>query len=120
MTLREFYAGIDGSYDEAIKRLMNEKLMLKYLGKFAESGDYAAMKAAIEAGDWEAAFRHSHNLKGVCLNLGLGRLARSASTLCDSTRGGAPTGDISAMAAEVAADYALVLEGIKAVQAAQG
>ena len=120
MTLREFYEGIEGSYDEAIKRLMNEKLMLKYLGKFAASGDYAAMMEAVAAGDWEAAFRHSHNLKGVCLNLGLGRLARSASTLCDSLRGGAPAGDVSGLVSQVEADYALVLEGIKAVQAAQG
>ena len=81
MTLREFYAGIDGSYDEAMKRLMNEKLMLRFLGKFAGSVDYAALTAAVEAGDWEAVFRLSHNMKGVCLNLGLGRLSRSVSAL---------------------------------------
>ena len=120
MTLREFYASIDGSYDEAIKRLMNEKLMLKYLGKFADNGDYAAMMDAAEAGDWEAVFRHSHNLKGVCLNLGLGRLARSASALCDSVRDGAPVGDVSPLKAQVAADYALVMDGIRAVQAGAG
>ena len=120
MTLREFYAGIDGSYDEAIKRLMNEKLMLKYLGKFADSGDYAAMMAAAAAKDWEAVFRYSHNLKGVCLNLELGRLSRSASALCDSTRNGPPAGDISELVSAVAADYALVMESIRAVQASQG
>ena len=57
MTLKEFYAGIDGNYDEALKRLMSEKFMLRFLGKFAEGGDFAAMMEAIRAEDWEAVFR---------------------------------------------------------------
>ena len=120
MTLREFYAGIDGSYDEALKRLMSEKFMLRFLGKFIEGGDFAAMMEAIRAENWEDVFRYSHNLKGVCLNLELGRLSRSASAICDAVRNGAPTVDLAPMAAQAEEDYALVTAGIRELQETQG
>jgi HPt (histidine-containing phosphotransfer) domain-containing protein len=120
MTLQEFYAGIDGNYDEALKRLMSEKFMLRFLGKFADGGDFSAMMEAIRAENWEDVFRHSHNLKGVCLNLELGRLARTASAICDTVRGGAPTVDLTPMARQAEEDYALVMAGIRELQAAQG
>ena len=120
MTLKEFYVGIDGNYDEALKRLMSEKFMLRFLGKFAEGGDFAAMMEAIRAEDWEAVFRYSHNLKGVCLNLELGRLARSATAICDAVRGGPPATDLSGMAKQAEEDYALVMEGIRALQESAG
>ena len=120
MTLREFYAGIDGNYDEAMKRLMSEKFMLRFLGKFADGEDFASMMAAIRAENWEDVFRYSHNLKGVCLNLELGRLARTATAICDSVRGGAPAADLTGLAKQAEEDYALVVEGIRALQASQG
>lgn len=120
MTLREFYAGIGGNYDEALKRLMSESFMLRFLGKFADGGDFAAMTEAIKAENWEDVFRYSHNLKGVCLNLELGRLAHTASAICDAVRGGAPTVDLAPLAEQAAAEYAQVMEGIRALQAAQG
>ena len=120
MTLREFYAGIDGNYDEAMKRLMSEKFMLRFLGKFAEGEDFAAMMEAIRAENWADVFRYSHNLKGVCLNLELGRLSRTAAAICDAVRSGEPTADISDMAKQAEADYALVMAGIRELQAAPG
>ena len=120
MTLREFYAGIDGSYDEALNRLMSEKFMLRFLGKFIEGGDFAAMMEAIRAENWGDVLRYSHNLKGVCLNLELGRLARSASAICDAVRNGAPTVDLAPMARQAEEDYALVTAGIRELQAAEG
>lgn len=120
MTLREFYAGIDGNYDEALKRLMSEKFMLRFLGKFTEGEDFAAMIAAIRAENWADVFRYSHNLKGVCLNLELGRLSRTAAAICDAVRGGAPEGDLSDMARQAEEDYALVMEGIRELQESQG
>ena len=120
MTLREFYAGIDGNYDEALKRLMSEKFMIRFLGKFADGEDFAAMMEAIRAENWADVFRYSHNLKGVCLNLELGRLSRSATAICDAVRSGAPTVDLSDMAKQAEADYALVMEGIRALQESAG
>ena len=119
MTIKEFYAAVGGSYDDAVQRMMSEKFILRFLGKFAEGGDYAAAAEAVRAEDWAAVFSHTHNLKGVCLNLELGKLARSAGALCDAVRGGAPTGDIPAMAKQMEEDYALVTAKIKELLASQ-
>ena len=120
MTLKELYEAAGGNYEETLRRLMNEKLMKKYLHMFAEAKDHEEMLKALEAGQWGDAFRHAHNLKGVSLNLELGRLARTASAICDAVRGGAPTADLAPMAQQAEQDYALVMAGIRELQAAQG
>lgn len=116
MTLKEFYAHVGGSYDEALSRLMADRLMLKYLFKFEASAGYEAMMAAVAGENWEETFRHAHNLKGLCLNLALGDLGKSGSALCDAVRSGKPEGDIPALAAAVTADYEKVLAGIAALR----
>jgi HPt (histidine-containing phosphotransfer) domain-containing protein len=115
MTLREFYGNIGGSYEDTLRRLINEKLMRKYLLKFAESQDYDHLLEAVEAQRWEEAFRHSHNLKGVCLNLGLDKLADASSRLCELLRGGSPDSDPAPLTAEVQAAHAQVMEGLRAL-----
>ena len=116
MTLKEFYAAIGGSYEESLRRLMNDKLIRKYLRMFAESKDYEAMEAALDARQWEEAFRHSHNLKGVCLNLGLGRLTEACSELCDALRSGEPQTDPAPLRAAVASARAQILESLQALE----
>ena len=78
MKLRDFYNEIGGNYDEVIGRLMNEKRIYKYLFKFKDNVDYQGMLDAIEEKNWETAFRFSHNLKGMGLNLGLGEMTDAA------------------------------------------
>ena len=116
MTLKEFYEAAGGSYEEALRRLMNEKLMKKYLLMFAEAKDHEEMLKALEAGQWGDAFRHVHNLKGVSLNLGLGRLSAACSELCDALRSGEPTGDLAPLTAAVETAYAQVLEGLERLE----
>jgi len=116
MTLKEFYAHVGGSYDEALARLMADKLMLKYLFKFEASAGYSSMMDALAGENWEEAFHHAHNFKGLSLNLALGDLGRSGSTLCDSLRSGKPEGDLPAMTAAVAADYEKVIAAIAALR----
>lgn len=115
MTFEEFYTSVGGSYKEALTRLMNERLVLKYLNKFATLTDYADMEKCIESENWTDAFRFSHNLKGTSLNMGFGNLARSSSELCETMRGGAPTVDISGLRAQVEQDYKKVIELIAQV-----
>ena len=50
--------------------------------------------------------RMSHNLKGMCQNLGLDSLARVSSDLCEQVRHGAPAVDISTYVEAVADEYA--------------
>lgn len=105
MTVKEFYAAVGGSFEEALGRLMTEARILKYLRKLPQMTDYADMLRAIETEDWEAGFRASHNLKGMALNLSLGRLAESSSELCETMRHGKPSSDITALTETVKKEY---------------
>ncbi|MCH5270786.1 MAG: Hpt domain-containing protein [Lachnospiraceae bacterium] len=112
MTIQECYTLMHGDYEDAIGRLMNDDRIVKYLNKFAAGDDYAALLAALEEKRYEDAFRHSHNLKGMCLNLGITALATSGSTLCEALRGGAPTVDIEPMLEAVKQDYEATIAAI--------
>ena len=112
MTLQEFYKEVGGDYDGVMGILMKEERIYKYLFKFEGSDDFSCMNDAIAAENYEDAFRYSHNLKGVCLNLGLGALATTASELCEKFRHGAPEEDVSKLQEIVAANYENVIKNI--------
>ena len=68
-------AGID--VDDALGRFMgNEALLERFLTKFLADGNYAALSAAVAAGDSAGALTASHTLKGVCGNLSMSELFR--------------------------------------------
>lgn len=68
-------AGID--VDSALERFMgNDALLERFLGKFLADTNYAALAAAVEAGDPNDALTASHTLKGVCGNLSMPELFR--------------------------------------------
>ena len=105
MTLREFYDMLGGDYAGTLGRMMKEDRMKKYLLRLPDSKDYTDCLNAFEAKDYDLAFRASHNLKGMALNLGLTKLAESSSELCESVRHGAPAGDVSDLIEKMKADY---------------
>lgn len=102
MTLREAYAALGGDYSAAKIRLINETLMLKYLGMFPADDSFPKLKEAFEAGGvlmeqgsalmaeekYREAFEASHALKGVAANLGMDDLAVSSGALCEALRYG--------------------------------
>lgn len=62
-------AGIN--VDSALERFMgNEKMLEKYLGRFLSEKSYAALVAALNADDQEAAGAAVHTLKSVCGTIG--------------------------------------------------
>ena len=83
MTLRECYDAVGGNYDEAVRRLISEDNVRKFLRLFLEDRSYHDLEEAAKAGDLDAIFRSVHVLKGVCLNLGLDNLAHAASSLTE-------------------------------------
>ena len=113
MDLIEFYKNINGNYEDAKNRLMTEELMLRFINKFADSDDMSLMKKSIDEELWEDAFRYSHNLKGVSLNLGFTKLAQSACDLCETMRNGKPTKDNSQLLNIVISDYNTIIDEIK-------
>ena len=92
MQLKEMFDKISGSYDGVMERLLSEERVIKFLGKFVNSPEYDNIVKAYDEKNYEDLFLHSHSLKGVALNLGLSKLGKSASELCDSVRHGPPEG----------------------------
>ncbi len=113
MTLQDFYQAVGGSRSEVLDRLLDEQRVLKYLRRFTTTTDYDEMLQAIEAEDWETAFRSSHSIKGMALNLCLGDLAKSSSELCETMRHGAPTVDITPLLDDVKEKYQYTLNQIE-------
>lgn len=113
MDLRLIYEQIQGDYENVIGRLMKEERVVKYLVKFANSNTLGLIKEALEREDYEEAFRETHSLKGICANLSMDKLGRSASELTEALRGGKPKVDISPLLEAVEKDYEMTLAGLK-------
>lgn len=88
MTLEELYANIDGDYSQAMRVLRVDRLLDKHIRKLANNG---VIDQLIEAGknkDSKQMFEAAHAVKGICGNLGLTRLAKSASVIAEEYRPG--------------------------------
>lgn len=112
MNLMECYQGIGGNYEVIMGRLKKEERVVKYVKKFAGEDTLGKLKAALDREDYEEAFMHSHNLKGMCANLEFSRLGASASELTECLRGGTPSGDYKPLLAKVEEDYELTVSVI--------
>lgn len=116
MTVQECYEKMNGDYEGVTGRLMSDERVKKYLLKFVAATDYSNMLDALEKEDYELAFRMSHNLKGVSLNLGLTGLQKTSDALCESLRGGKPTVDIEPLLTPVKEEYAKVIDSVKGLE----
>lgn len=86
MTLEECYSKLEGDYTEARNRLMNDRLIDRFILKFPDDPSMSALKEMVAAGDNAAAFRAVHTLKGVAANLAFTRLFRDAFNLTEQLR----------------------------------
>ena len=113
MTTAECYALIGADYTEVLRRMGNEDRVRRFLLKFAEEPSYGLLCRSVEAGYAKEAFRAAHSIKGVCLNLGLTALYRSAGDLCEELRGGAFTDAVPGLLRRVGEDYQKTINGIR-------
>lgn len=74
---------------------------------------YSNLCAALNEGDYESAFRAAHTLKGVALNLGLGRLAKSSSELTEALRAGRENEAVQPLFLLLEHDYMEMCETVK-------
>lgn len=78
-------AGID--FDGLSARIpLKEDFIFRLLGKFPKEQCYEGLVSAMEAGDYEEAFKHAHNLKGVSGNLEMTRLTKVTTDLTEKLR----------------------------------
>lgn len=93
MTLKECYDKLGGDYEGACKRLINEKLLQRFLQKFPEDPSMQLLRDAVRKDDIENSFRSVHTLKGVSGNLGLTVLYNAAVNLTEQLRPREETAD---------------------------
>ena len=87
--LKKCYEAMGGDDDGTLARFANnEALMKKFSLRFLEDQSYQELCRAMAASDRDTAFRASHTLKGLCLNLGFTPLAKASSELCEALRPG--------------------------------
>lgn len=112
MTLEECYEAMGGDYKGVMGRLMKEERIVRFLGKFKEDNMLDSLETSVANEAWEEVFRAAHNLKGVCQNLGITRLADSSSELCETVRNGAPSVDVTPYIEQVRNDYTRTIEAL--------
>lgn len=112
MTLEECYAAMGGDYKGVMARLMKEERIIRFLGKFKDDDMLEPLETSMEKKAWEELFRAAHNLKGVCQNLGIARLADSSSELCELVRNGEPSVDVTPYMEQIRKDYAQTIEAL--------
>lgn len=86
MTVRECYEELGENYDEVLRRLGREGQIRKLLGMLVRDPNIEQIHEALGAEDFLRAFQCAHTLKGVYLNMGLMKLAGTASELTDELR----------------------------------
>ena len=116
MTIKELYESIGADYEDALHRLMNDRLVTKFSLKFLDDQSFASLCAAMEAEDWETAFRAAHTLKGVAQNLAFTELGKPSAALTEALRGYEKPED-PALLEQVKSDYERTAAGIRAFQA---
>lgn len=117
MTVKECYAQMDGNYEDVLTRIGNDDRIGKYLGKFLKDPNFELLCSTLESQKYEESFICVHNLKGVCCNLGITKLAESSSLLCEELRGGNPTENLPFLLNEVKKDYEKTTAAIRSLSA---
>lgn len=115
MTLRECYTALEGDFEGTVDRLCSEKLVEKFALKFLEDGSYSLLTKAMEEKDYLTAFRASHTLKGVALNLGFTKLFQVSDALTEALRGEKAPEDDTLME-KVVAEYERTVSLLKELQ----
>ena len=83
MTIEQCYQALGGSFTEVSMRLPSVRLVEKFIEIFLDDGSFDELCRQVASGSRQEAFRAAHTLKGVCANLGFGRLLSSSSRLTD-------------------------------------
>jgi len=116
MTLEECYNALNGDYAGAKSRLMNDKLVDKFIRKFPNDPTIQQLRDAIAGNNRKAAFVAVHTLKGVAANLSFTALQQAASNLTEQLRDGQHDPD-ETLLQKVYSEYDVVISALNAYTA---
>lgn len=86
MTLKECYSLLEGNYEDALRQMIKEERIKKYVLMFLRDDSYPNLIKGMEEKDYELAFRGAHTLKGVCKNLAFIKLGNVSSEITEYLR----------------------------------
>lgn len=110
MTVQECYIQMQGDYADVLKRLKTDERIIKFLEMFLQDKNYEELEKSVKLKAYSEVFKHSHDLKGMGLNLGLTGLYNTADVLCNAVRGGEVTADILPLFDNVSREYHKTVE----------
>lgn len=117
MDIKEFYEYVDGNYENVLQRMKKEERIIKFVKMFAKDPSYQGLVQAMEAGDYDEAFRMAHTLKGVCQNLEFGGLGAPSNAITETLR--EPHRDIAlakSLLPDVTEQYNHTMDGVNQLE----
>lgn len=118
MKLNELYEKLNGDYNDACKRLINEKMVTRFVLKFPDDPSVQQLRDAVAAKDIETSFRAVHTLKGLAGVLGFSQLYKAAWDLTEQLRPRLDQADPKLLET-VENEYMLCINSIKEFAASQ-
>lgn len=113
--IQEAYEKIGADYNDVVRRLTSEALVVRFAGKFLQDNSFENLRAALANNDVNGAFLASHTLKGIAQNMGFSNLFEPTNTLTEFLRPIPDSAEGSeAMFAAVEAEYNKTAEAIRA------
>lgn len=86
MTMAELYSKIGGDYHEVRARLGNDKMIERFLSRFAQEKTFEHLKSAYEANDEKEIYEEICTFVEVCKSLSLRRLEETAGVILEAYR----------------------------------
>lgn len=86
MNTKELYELLQGSYEDACKRLINEEMVSHFVRRFLSDPTMLSLRDAVKEGDIEKSFRAAHTMKGLAANLSFTKLYQAAWNLTEQLR----------------------------------
>lgn len=118
MKLVELYENLHGDYNDACKRLINEKMVTRFVLKFPDDPSMQQLRDAVAAKDIETSFRAVHTLKGLAGVLAFTQLYKAAWDLTEQLRPRLDQAD-SKLLELVENEYKICIDSIKEFAANQ-
>lgn len=112
MKVQELYEKLNGNYEEACKRLINEKMVANFVLKFPSDPSMQQLRDAVAAKDIETSFRAIHTLKSLAGVLSFTQLYKAAWDLTEQLRPRLDQADTNLLAL-VEEEYTACIAAIK-------
>ena len=120
MNLKECYTAAGADYEDVVRRFMREDRVDRFLTMFLRDQSYGLLCGAMEAENYEEAFRAVHTMKGICMNLSLCALLNSCVELTENLRGGAADENTPRLFEQVKQEYVRTVGAVESHLAETG